>query len=88
MVVSLSKSCLNFVVVILCKQKSKGILCVTMGFISPSETVRKILFHSLKIGFSVIDLSLLNFPATFRPAFLKGLSKSFSCSKQDPNLTL
>lgn len=58
------------------------------GFISPSETVRKILVHSLKMEFSVIDLSLLNFPARFHSAFLKGLSKSFSCSKQDPNLAL
>ena len=51
----------------------------------PSEIVRKILFLSLKMEVSVIDVSLLNFLTVFSSACLKELLKSFSCFKQHPN---
>lgn len=50
----------------------------------PSETVTKILFHSLKMKVSVINMSLLNFLTTLSCAFLKGLFKIFSCPKLYP----
>lgn len=64
-------------------RKAKA-LCLLLRLYVPSEVVRKTSFHSLKIEGSVIDVWLLNFLSTFGSAFLKGLFKSFSCSKQYP----
>lgn len=68
-----------------CINRKAKAFCVLLQLYIPSEIVRKILFLMLKMEVSVIDVSLLNFLTTFSSAFLRGLFKSFSCSKQYPN---
>lgn len=65
-------------------RKAKA-FCVLPWLYIPSETVRKILFHSLKREVSVTGVSLLNSLRMLSSAFLKELFESFSCSKQYPS---
>lgn len=73
------------ILVSFCINRKAKAFCVLPQLYIPSETVRKILFHSLKMEVSVTGVSLLNLLTTFSSAFLKGLLKSFSCSKQYPS---
>lgn len=73
------------ILVSFCINRKAKAFCVLPWLYIPSETVRKILFHSLKMEVSVTGVSLLNLLTTFSSAFLKGLLKSFSCSKQYPS---
>lgn len=67
-------------------RKAKAFCVLPWLYIPPRKIFSQ--FHRWKMEFSVINLSLLNFPVMFCSAFLKGLSKSCSCFKQDPNLAL